>query len=434
MTQTKERILILDGHTNQALACVRSLARAGYEVLVASHQRSPLGSWSRHCVGRFLVKAQSIEGFAEMRNWAKREGVSIVLPLTERSCVLCNVERTEWEALGIKVGCGSDYMLQTAFDKATTLKRAQAAGVRIPPTRFPNSLDEGIDAIDQIGLPCVIKPRWSNAWDGKQFLPSKSPAYLKTRDNLADVFREYRQREYWPLVQGYVAGQGKGVFALCDHGKVIAWFAHERLRDTRPTGSSSSLRRSINLEPRLREPAEKILSQLSWHGPAMVEFKDDGIHPPCLMEVNGRFWGSLQLAIDAGVDFPSMWISLLKCESPERVFEYAEGVTLRWLWGDVKRLFLIARGAPAGYPSTFPNIRQGLKELLGPQPAGTRNEVWRADDRWPVVGEVVGGVRELLIRTGRIMGGKRMTKKSRGRSNDANEWSAAPKAATLHDC
>ncbi|MDQ5845962.1 MAG: ATP-grasp domain-containing protein [Acidobacteriota bacterium] len=420
MTNTKERILILDGHTNQALACVRSLGKAGYDVLVASHERSPLGSWSRYCVGTFLVKGQSIEGFAEMRSWAKREGVSIVLPLTERSCVLCNVERTEWEALGIKVGCGSDEMLQTAFDKATTLKRAEVAGVRIPPTRFPTSLEECIEAIDQIGLPCVIKPRWSNAWDGKQFLPSKSPAYLKTRNNLGDVFREYRQREHWPLVQGYVAGQGKGVFALCDRGNVIAWFAHERLRDTRPTGSSSSLRRSIRLEPRLREPAEKILSQLSWHGPAMVEFKDDGINPPCLMEINGRFWGSLQLAIDAGVDFPNMWISLLKGDSPEPVLEYAEDVTLRWLWGDFKRFYFILRGAPAGYPSTFPPVRQGIKELLGRQPKGTRLETWRADDVWPGVGEIAGGLRELLARTDSALTINSAPKISKNGSNGAN--------------
>ena len=40
----------------------------------------------------------------------------------------------------------------------------------------------------------------------------------------------------------------------------------------------------------------------------MVEFKHDerdGV--PKLMEINGRFWGSLQLAIDAGVDFPRCW-------------------------------------------------------------------------------------------------------------------------------
>ena len=200
----------------------------------------------------------------------------------------------------------------------------------------------------------------------------------------------------WPLIQGYVEGQGKGVFALCRNGRSIAWFAHERLRDTRPTGSSSSLRRSIFLDDRLLEPAEDLLAAMEWHGPAMVEFKDDGSNQPCLMEVNGRFWGSLQLGIDAGIDFPLMWVSILEGESVSAAMHYEEGTTLRWLWGDVKRLIWILRGAPAGFPGTYPTVGQGLRELLGPQPEGTRLEMWRRNDPLPAIGEWVQGTRDLF--------------------------------------
>jgi len=394
--KSKERILILDGHTNQALACVRSLGSAGYDVLVASHQRFPLGAWSRYCSGTFLLADQTTDAFAAMREWARREGVEIILPLTERSCVLCNADRTQWEESGIIVGCGSEEMLQGAFDKALTLQRAEAIGVRIPPTLIPESLDECLSAAEEIGFPCVIKPRWSNAWDGTRFLPTQSPKYANDREQLIEVLAGPNQGMHWPLVQSYVSGRGKGVFALCDRGKVVAWFAHERMRDTRPTGSSSSLRRSVRLEPRLREPAEKLLADLKWHGPAMVEFKDDGENPPCLMEVNGRFWGSLQLAVDAGVDFPRLWVSILKGESLPPSIGFEEGVMLRWFWGDVKRLFFIIRGAPSGYPSDFPPIRQGFKDLFGRQPQGTRLEMWRAHDPLPALGELVVGLRELL--------------------------------------
>src|SRR5688572_19481145 len=121
MMKATERILILDGHTNQALACVRSLGKAGFTVLVASHKRFPLGGWSRYCAGRFVLADQSVDAFASMREWARQQGVGIVLPLTERSCVLCNEERTQWEELGMTVGCGPDEMLQSAFDKELTL-------------------------------------------------------------------------------------------------------------------------------------------------------------------------------------------------------------------------------------------------------------------------------------------------------------------------
>ena len=391
-------VLVLDGHTNQALACVRALGEAGCEVFVASHQRLALGTWSRYCRGSFRLKGQTVGEFAALRGWARARGVGVVLPLTERACVLLNAARGEWEAAGVTVGCGTDEMLAPAFDKARTLRSAEACGVRVPPTRFPNSLEECFAAAEELGFPVVVKPRRSNAWDGARFLPTLAPAYVKGRAELGRAVEARRQRDEWPLVQGFARGQGKGVFALCDSGRVLAWFAHERLRDTQPTGSSSSLRRSVALDARLRGPAERLLSELKWHGPAMVEFKDEGRGEPCLMEVNGRFWGSLQLGVDAGVNFPRLWLSVLRGERVEPVSLYAEGVTLRWLWGDVKRFLRILGGAPRGYPGAYPSVRQGLRELLGPQPEGTRLEVWRARDPWPAVGEFVQGAGELFAR------------------------------------
>jgi hypothetical protein len=78
---------------------------------------------------------------------------------------------------------------------------------------------------------------------------------------------------------------------------------------------------------------------------------------------------------------------------------YREGVTLRWLWGDVKRLLYILAGRPAGYPGTYPSVPEGLREMFGRQPPGTRLEVWDRTDPWPAVGEWVEGLREVFVKT-----------------------------------
>ena len=128
----------------------------------------------------------------------------------------------------------------------------------------------------------------------------------------------------------------------------------------------------------------------------MVEFRvrEDGT--PVFLEVNGRFWTSLQLAIDAGVDFPRLWLEVLEGRRVGPPAGYAEGVTVRWLWGDVKRFLNILAGPPAGYPGAYPTAWQGLRELLGPQPPGTRLETWDRRDPGPAVGEWVQGVGQLL--------------------------------------
>jgi predicted ATP-grasp superfamily ATP-dependent carboligase len=396
---TRHVVLVLDGYTNQALAIVRSLGRAGYRVLVGSQRRAPLAAWSRYAEGRVRHDGETREAFSKLRRWAVTKDVQVVLPLTERSCLLCNADRADWEGAGITVGCPPDDVLMRAFDKASTLEYAAACSVDAPPTRVPNSAEECRSAAEEIGYPCVIKPRFSNAWDGHSFLPERGPTYVAHPAQLDAVVAAWKQREYWPLIQAFAPGRGKGVFALCDRGVPVMWFAHERLREVRPSGAGSSLRRSVPLEARLREPAERLLRAMEWHGPAMVEFRDDG-ETPRLMEVNGRFWGSLELAVQAGADFPLRWMDILEGRPVEPSADYEAGTSLRWMWGDVKRFLFILAGPPRGYPGRYPTISQGLAELFGRQPLGTRAEAWQRGDRMPAVGEWVQGITELFKRAG----------------------------------
>ncbi|HJQ66576.1 MAG TPA: ATP-grasp domain-containing protein [Gemmatimonadales bacterium] len=396
MSPDRESVLVLDGQTNQALACVRSLGRAGCDVRVAATRTRPLAAWSRFCQGRFKLGGETPAAFAALRTWAIAHHVTMVLPLTERSCVLCNLEREVWEQTGITVGCPPEAVLRQAFDKALTIEAARACGVSVPPTRMPTSMHDAHVAVQELGFPCVVKSRFSNAWNGTQFLADPGTGYVRDASELERAIIAHRQADNWPVLQAFVPGQGKGVFALFDRGRAVAWFAHERLRDVRPSGSGSSLRSSAALDPRLLGPAERLLTDLQWHGPAMVEFRDDGIHPPYLMEVNGRFWGSLQLAVSAGADFPQWWLSIVRGRTVERRTNYVTGVTVRWLWGDIKRFLYILAGAPAGYPGRYPSIGQGLRELFGRQPPGTHLEAWDPDDRWPAVGEWVQGIADLL--------------------------------------
>ena len=167
----RQRILVLDGHTTQALACVRSLGADGHEVMVASHQPFSIATWSRYCQTSFRLAGQNRPAYAMLREWAQRHDIKIILPLTERSATLCNSERAEWEELDVTIACGPDEILVNAFDKAQTLMLAKDCGVRIPVTHFPRSLKDCLAAVDEIGLPCVVKARRSSAWKGASFIP-----------------------------------------------------------------------------------------------------------------------------------------------------------------------------------------------------------------------------------------------------------------------
>jgi predicted ATP-grasp superfamily ATP-dependent carboligase len=129
--------------------------------------------------------------------------------------------------------------------------------------------------------------------------------------------------------------------------------------------------------------AQRILDHVGWHGVAMVEFKVTPEGCPYLMEVNPRFWGSLQLAIDAGVDFPWLLYQLASGAPAWPDPGYRTGVRVRWLLGDLDHLYLRLRDEH-GVRARWQAVSAFLHPL-GPQ---TRHEVNRWGDWRPFVTEL----------------------------------------------
>jgi len=169
-----------------------------------------------------------------------------------------------------------------------------------------------------------------------------------------------------------------------NRGRLRAAFAHRRIREKPPSGGVSVLSESVGLDPQLLEYAERMLEALKWHGVAMVEFKRDardGVSK--LLEINGRFWGSLQLAVDSGVDFPYLLYRLAIDGDIDPVFTYRVGVRLRWWLGDLDWLLLRLqeKGGLARRLGAIP-------EFLRPAGRTARAEVYRRDDPAPAIREI----------------------------------------------
>jgi predicted ATP-grasp superfamily ATP-dependent carboligase len=120
-----------------------------------------------------------------------------------------------------------------------------------------------------------------------------------------------------------------------------AAFCHRRLREKPPWGGVSVYRESMPFDSEIVNKSYRLLQTFGWQGPAMVEFKVDNRDGQLkLMEVNGRFWGSLQLALDAGMNFPLLYYRLAIGENAPAQFDYKAGVRSRWLLGDLDQLLI----------------------------------------------------------------------------------------------
>src|SRR6185503_13112360 len=109
-----------------------------------------------------------------------------------------------------------------------------------------------------------------------------------------------------------------------------------RIREKPPSGGVSVYCESIAIPQDLEASSGLLLNRLGWNGVAMVEFKlDREAGKAYLMEINGRFWGSLQLAVDAGVDFPRLLVEAALGKRHEVPILGGSGVRSRWEWGEV---------------------------------------------------------------------------------------------------
>jgi len=115
----------------------------------------------------------------------------------------------------------------------------------------------------------------------------------------------------------------------------------------------------------MKEFALRLLKVLNWHGVAEVEFKlDPRDSVPKFMEINGRFWGSLELAMAAGIDFPYLLYLLAVDGDVKPVLRYKVGVKRRWLEGDLIYISNVLKNVDFHADVEYPDKWRALAEFL----------------------------------------------------------------------
>ncbi len=372
------RALVLDGDTRAALAIVRSLGRRGIGVTVASVEDVSLAGCSRWCSARAVYPCPRSSP-AAFGGWLVSALSSMPdAVLYTASDVTTSIVSRYRESLpsSVQENLPPRLSLDIALDKSATIDLARALGVPGPKSRI---IERGATIkLSGWDYPVAVKSAQSDA-------PYR-PATTFARDAnelglaLADVLRESPRA----LVQEMIPGEGTAIFALFDRGKPVATFAHRRVIEKPPWGGVSVLCESIEPRPETLSRALRLLEELHWHGVAMVEFKASALGEPCLMEINPRFWGSLELAVRAGVDFPYLAFQLARGETPH--VDAPRRAVNRWVIGEIDSLTTsLLRGGEGrsrirDLGTHIWNLRHGLccevERLSDPRPALYEYKAW----------------------------------------------------------
>ncbi|MEO5357044.1 MAG: ATP-grasp domain-containing protein [Nitrospirae bacterium YQR-1] len=362
------RALVLDGCINSALAVTRSLSMHGVSVTCGAESVLCKTLYSKH-TSRKLVYTSPERCLSGFIRDIKKELISLhydaVFAVSDKTVLALSLKRNELEQMaGLAIAPHEPYM--KALNKVDTITAAQTLAIPVPKTFFPETIQDLKLIENEIFYPLVIKPRQSEYPAGDRIVSGGAPTYAANSVQLHETFRNYNSQLPLPMVQEYIPGQGRGVFALFNKdGKCAAYFAHKRLRDIRPTGGGSSYRESAELDETLKYYTEKLLNHIHWEGVAMVEFREDKRDGSFkLMEINGRLWNSLALAVASGVDFPYLLFKLCSGDDVPPVYTYQKGLKCRWIMGDIRHIIEVFRGRPQGYTGDFPKLLPAIGNVV----------------------------------------------------------------------
>lgn len=153
--------------------------------------------------------------------------------------------------------------------------------------------------VEQYTFPIIIKPSLSSGGgDGVLFFDNKEAL----KNYLANNKFESDQ-----IVQEYVKGYDIGCSILCKSGTILAFTIQKAtLLNTNPFKPLLGV--EFVYDQRLFKTIENLMMSLKWNGVVHIDFKFDEINDTFkVLEINPRFWGSLDASMIAGVNFPYLY-------------------------------------------------------------------------------------------------------------------------------
>lgn len=396
--------IVLDGEQRSALAVTRSLGRKGIKVIVGSGKKISLASCSRYCATSFQYPSPYDDpvGFINtLLEYVIKCRHSVLFPMTDVTLTEILLRRKEFPESTLIPFIEYDRYMEVT-DKIRLFHLVRNLNVPVPPTFPSTEYDNHKSMMESIGnseFPVVVKSnvskiRTRNGWVNTKVL------YAKDRTELSEILSQDIFREYPFLVQKKIEGPGVGIFLLMRDGDVIARFAHRRIREKPPSGGVSVLSESIEPPSDAMQSAIRILRELHWSGIAMVEFKIDREQQLAkLLEINARFWGSLQLAISSGIDFPYLLFRMASEEKIEKSDGYRVGLRSRWELGDLDHLLirLMRNDTKLNLSQGHPGRSTLMKDFLFDYfRASVKNEIIQNDDRKPFYHELKEYIRHIV--------------------------------------
>ncbi len=321
-------MFVTDALLRKSVVICQSLGRQGIPVTAGSAVRLSPAFFSRYCRERVIYPdpQQQPEQFVDfMLDYLRQNRHDVFFPADDSTLQLCSRYHEDFMRV-THMPIPEPQQVVYGLDKARLSQVARRLGIPHPRTYLPRNAEEAAAYAGMLGTSVVVKPRSSSAGRGI--------TYVRPGMSVADVWNEVHREYPYPMIQECIPSGTK--FDVCviidQQGRVVCSFAQKEIRHF-PVGDGLSTVQESVWMPTLVERTVALLREIGWYGLAEAEFM---MNPETgeiyFMEVNPRFWASVQLAISCGIDFPHLLYRVARGETVPEVHSYDVGKRCRWLF------------------------------------------------------------------------------------------------------
>jgi predicted ATP-grasp superfamily ATP-dependent carboligase len=342
-----ERVLVL-GDYRQTITVVRSLARAGYQVLLGTGDADSFTARSRYVAGRWHYEGSSAQHFLTvLEAWLRAERPEYVFTVGETPLRRVIGEADRFAPLAIWANADPG-VVAACFDKRRMY--ALAAGLGVPSLPWQPFADAQScrQAAREMGFPVIVKRKDSSAQVcQRKALIFDGPAALDAF--LADIAADPDPSSL--LLQKFGVGRRHNCHIAAADGRLVAFFQQKVLRTDEPDDTGIGVC-GVSVAPSaaLREYCERITRSLAYTGIGCIQFLvDEASGAVAFLEFNARMDSTAVLPYQLGYDFPLLALRLADyaskrapCPAPLAA-PYRAGRAYHWLYGDIRAWLEAAR-------------------------------------------------------------------------------------------
>tara|TARA_X000000368_G_C23036784_1_gene714910 strand:- start:603 stop:1784 length:1182 start_codon:yes stop_codon:yes gene_type:complete len=331
MKKNIKNVFVCDGRSRAALSIIRSIGKKNINVIVGESFKCS-SFYSKYALKKIIYPCpqKELDEFKKfIIDYLFHNKIDVFIPVRDDTTEFVVKNYVDISKL-TSIVVPSKKSFNASRDKSETIKFARKLDIPHPKTILTENEKYNIKLLKkEFHLPILIKPRISSG--------SRGIKIVYNWDDFEFIFNEVSKEYPFPLIQEFIPHGGAfGVSVLYDKNKLKAFFTHKRIREFPESGGPSTLREGVHFEE-IEKYSFKLMTDINWNGVAMIEYRiDKKTNEPKLMEINPRFWGSLETAVFSGVDFPNLLYELSINKECDYVLKYKEGKRVRWLFfGDL---------------------------------------------------------------------------------------------------